>query len=313
MFVFIPRYQKFISGMQNNALAGKIYDTLLSQSTRNKTEVVIIWISILSFLIHLLMILLASYNIEPFDMESDLLSDPISAIYTPFSFILLFEVYLLVYHLPTSTTNYVAKQYEIITLIVFRRLFKDLANLELTTKWFQEKHDLQLTYDVITALLLFLLIYFFHKLNQKGKNNVKSLEELPAKIQQFVKRKRILATLLVPIIVGLASYSFFNWFTETFYFIMGSNLPESITNVNNIFFDQFFVLLILIDVLLLLFSFFHTTQFNTFIRNSGFIISTILIRLSFSAEGLLNNALILVAVLFGVLILLINMQYEKLT
>lgn len=298
--------------MLYNTLANRVYDQLLSENTRNKTEVVIIWVAILSFLIHLLMILLASYNIEPFDLESDLLSDPISAIYTPFSFILLFEVYLLVYHIPTSTTNYVAKQYEIITLIVIRRLFKDLANLELTANWFQDKHDLQLTYDIITALVLFLLIYFFHKINQKDNNTVKSFAELPANIQQFVRRKRILAALLVPTVAGLAVYSFFNWFSETFYFIMGANLPESISNVNNIFFDQFFVILILTDVLLLLFSFFHTTKFNTFIRNSGFIISTILIRLSFNAEGLLNNILIVVAVLFGVLILLINMQYEKL-
>ncbi len=297
--------------MLNSTTLDNIYQTLLSEKTRNQIEIVIIWVAILSFLIHLGMILMAHYDIKPFNIESDLLSHPISAIYTPFSFILLFEVYLLVYHIPTSTTNYVGKQYEIITLVVIRRLFKDLANLELSASWFYDKYNLQLTYDVITALILFLLIFFFHYLNQKDNTHTKSFSELPFKIQQFVRRKRLLATLLVPTIVGLATYSFYNWFSETVRFIMGAHLPQSIANVNNIFFDQFFVVLILTDVLLLLFSFFHTTQFNTFIRNSGFIISTILIRLSFSAEGLLNNVLIIVAVLFGVLILLINMQYEK--
>ncbi len=292
--------------------ANRLYNLLLSENTRNQTEVVIIWISIFSFLIHLFLILLASYDLAPVNTDSELLSDPISAIYTPFTFLLLFEVYLLVYHIPTSTTNYVAKQYEIITLIVIRRLFKDLANIELTANWFNEKYDLQLTYDVVTALVLFLLIYLFHYINKREVNAPQSFTELPANIQQFVRRKRALATSLVPIIIGLAFYSFFNWFSETFHFIMGGGQPEKISNVNNIFFDQFFVLLILTDVLLLLFSFFHTTKFNTFIRNSGFIISTILIRLSFSADGLLNNALIIVAVLFGVLILLINRQYEKL-
>lgn len=91
---------------------------------------------------------------------------------------------------------------------------------------------------------------------------------------------------------------------------MGASLPHSISNVNDIFFHQFFVVLILTDVLLLLFSFFHTTKFHKFIRNSGFIISTILLRLSFSADGLLNNLLIVVAVLFGVLILWIHNRYE---
>ena len=48
------------------------------------------------------------------------------------------------------------------------------------------------------------------------------------------------------------------------------------------------------------------------IRNSGFIISTILIKLSFSIDGVLSTILIVTAVLFGVLILLIHNQYKKL-
>jgi len=79
------------------------------------------------------------------------LADPIAAIYTPFSFILVYEVYLLIYYLPASITQYIAKQYEIITLIVIRRLFKDIANIELTANWFQNQDDLQFTYDIITT------------------------------------------------------------------------------------------------------------------------------------------------------------------
>jgi hypothetical protein len=70
--------------------------------------------------------------------------------------------------------------------------------------------------------------------------------------------------------------------------------------------------LIMTDVLLLLISFLYTDKFNKVIRNSGFVISTILIKLSFSAEGILNTLLIVVAVLFGLLILLVHNQYEKL-
>jgi NADH:ubiquinone oxidoreductase subunit 4 (subunit M) len=46
-------------------------------------------------------------------------------------------------------------------------------------------------------------------------------------------------------------------------------------------------------------------------RNSGFIISTILLRLSFSVEGLLNTLLIITALLFGLLMLIIHNQFEK--
>jgi hypothetical protein len=60
-----------------------------------------------------------------------------------------------------------------------------------------------------------------------------------------------------------------------------------------------------------LLSFFYTDSFHKIIRNSGFIISTILIRMSFGVTGLMNTVLIVTAVLFGLLILLIHNQYEK--
>ena len=85
-----------------------------------------------------------------------MLSNPIVATYTPFSFIIVYEVYMLVYYLPRSITTYISKQYEIITLIIIRRLFKDLGNLEITSNWFDISGDLQFTYDLIASLVLFI-------------------------------------------------------------------------------------------------------------------------------------------------------------
>ena len=85
----------------------------------------------------------------------------------------------------------------------------------------------------------------------------------------------------------------------------------SAVDINYIFFDDFFTVLILVDVLLVLFSFSHTDKFNKVIRNSGFVISTILVKLSFSVTGLQNVALILTAVGFGVLILWIHNLFEQ--
>jgi hypothetical protein len=61
----------------------------------------------------------------------------------------------------------------------------------------------------------------------------------------------------------------------------------------------------------LLFSFFHTDEFHKVIRNSGFIISTILIRISFSVSGIINNVLIVAAILFGLSILFLHNKFEK--
>jgi hypothetical protein len=113
----------------------------------------------------------------------------------------------------------------------------------------------------------------------------------------------------VPILFFVAIYSFINWLISSVE--LNSDSEVSFKNINNIFFEQFFTILIIADVVLLLFSFFHTVDFHKVIRNSGFIISTILIRLSFSVSGLLNTALILTAIIFGLLILIIHNQFEK--
>jgi hypothetical protein len=107
----------------------------------------------------------------------------------------------------------------------------------------------------------------------------------------------------------VAVYSFINWCLASINLVADTHV--SFKNINNIFFDQFFTILIIVDVILLLFSLFHTDQFHKVIRNSGFIISTILIRLSFSVSGLLNTILIVSAIVFGLLILVIHNKFEE--
>ncbi len=280
----------------------------LSEETKSRSERIILKIAIASFALHLAIIFLVDFGIIKVD-SSDLLSNPIVAIYTPFSFILLYEVYLLIYYLPKSFTTYISKQYEIITLIVIRRLFKDLSNLKLTTDWFSNKQDLQFTYDLATSILLFFLIYLFYVQSKIRFAPAKQDENHIGAISSFIKIKNQIATFLVPVFLILAIYSLSNWLLNIF--LPKEDLINSFSNINNIFFEQFFTILIVADVLLLLFSFFITDEFHKVIRNSGFIISTILIRISFSISGGLNNLLIISAITFGLLILVIHNKFER--
>jgi len=291
--------------VKNNRIVQFLFDKLLSDKTRIKTEKVILNIALLSFFIHLAFIYLSKLHIFNFTSNSELLNNPISAIYTPFSFILIYEVYLLIYYLPKSFTTYITKQYQIITLIIIRKLFKDLSSLELTSNWFEIKGDLQFTYDLIASILLFFLIYLFQK---QGKKKIKQQVDLQPIIENFVKKKRLIAVILVPLFFFMALITLIKWFTGI---IISSTEFPVMESINNLFFDQFFTVLILVDVILLLISFFYTDQFHKIIRNSGFIISTILIRMSFVVSGLINTILILVAVLFGLIILSIHNKYEK--
>jgi len=281
---------------------------ILSPGIKERSERLILSVAIVSYIVHLLLIILIDKDL--IRIQSKLLSNPIAAIYTPFSFILLYEVYLLVFFLPQSITTYIGKQYEIITLIVIRRIFKDIANLELQTDWFNNRYDLQFTYDVATSLILFLLIFLFYKSSSRSNlNRIASSKNVSDKISRFINLKKTIAILLLPLLAILAFYAFFNWTIETINDYQNGILIFA--NINNVFFDEFFTVLIMIDVLLLLFTFFYSDEFHKIIRNSGFVISTILIKISFSEDGLLNNVLIIGAVLFGYLILLIHNKYEK--
>lgn len=286
-----------------------VYQKLLSDETQKRSERVILIIAIASFLVHLLVIGLVNFDFIPIDEPSNLLVNPIAAIYTPFSFILVYEVYLLIYYLPKSFTTYITKQYEIILFIIIRRLFKDFSNLTISSDWFTLKYDLQFTYDLITSLILFFLIYLFYTQSKKRFSQNESNEFTVEGTTRYIKIKKIVSACLVPIVILLSIYSLIDWLLVTFNSIEDSS--KSFQNINNVFFEQFFSLLIMVDVVLLLISFFYTDQFHKVIRNSGFIISTILIRLSFSVDGLLNNTLIIAAVIFGLLILIIHNKFEQ--
>ncbi len=287
----------------------KTHQKFLSSKTKESSEQAILWIALASFIIHLLVIGLLHFNIISIIEPSNLLKNPIAAIYTPFSFILVYEVYLLIYYLPKSTTTYISKQYEIIALIIIRRLFKDLSDLSLTSNWFNVKNDLQFTYDLIASVLLFYLIYLFQNQRIKVYRLEDKSSQYTASISKFINAKKRIATALVPILLVIAIYSFLSWSLSVFQITETNKL--SFKNINNIFFEQFFNILIIADVILLIFSFFHTDEFHKVIRNSGFIISTILIRLSFSVTGITNTVLIISAVLFGLLMLVIHNKFEK--
>lgn len=290
-----------------SAITNWIQAKTLSRASRDYIEKGIVSVALLSFFVHLFLIALAHFGYFG-ESPPELLADPIAAIYTPFSFILIYEVYLLIFYLPASITQYIAKQYEIITLIVIRRLFKDIANLELTTDWFQNQDDLQFTYDIVTTLALFGLLYLFYALIARRRPPIG--EEEGVALRQFIRIKEHLSALLVPVFVALALLSFGTWAADAFF--VASEMERPGQNLNSVFFDDFFTVLILTDVLLLIVSFIHTQDFAKVIRNSGFIISTVMLKLSFSATGLLNIALIIGAVLFGVCILFIYNQYERL-
>lgn len=278
-----------------------LFSKIFSEKAIKKFEKYILYLASIGFVIHLIIILLNNYNIIELSIVGpDLFSNPISALYTPFSFILVYEAFLLIYYIPRSFTTAVGKQYQIMSLIVIRKIFKDIPLVDLNANWIENANNQQLIFDLVGVLLIFFLIYLFKV--TKERLPVKPVSE---KLDRFIASKKLVSIVLLPILFSICIVSFVNWYNGVF-------IEESFNeNLNNLFFNEFFTILILADVFILLLSFQYTERYSQLIRNTGFIISTILLRLSFSVSGLTSILLIISGIVFGLLILLIYNAIEK--
>ena len=284
-----------------NRYISKIFNFVFSKSSQSYVEKSIITIAIASFIVHLSLILATSSGVISVALPGELLQNPLAAIYTPFSFILIYEVYLLIFYLPQSFTYYLSKQYEIMTLIVLRRFFKDISILDFNNTKLSVLNNLTIFYDIVAAIIMFLLVYFFRKnLNIKDRKKI----NLGSNLKSFIIQKKFIAISLLPLFLLLALESFQSW-------IMGMGQDTNSTNINHIFFEQFFTFLIFVDISILLLSFYYKNDFHKIIRNSGFIISTVIIRISFGITGLMNLSLLLMAILIGIAVQKIHNLYEN--
>ena len=283
-------------------IGSKIFDGIFSENNRKKIESFTIWSASIGFIFHLSLVLLNNNSIINIGNESLLLTNPISAIYTPFSIILYYEIFLLIFYLPRSFTTSILKQFEIISLIVIRRIFYDIPKLDLVSNnWFENADNLQITYDLICILILFFLIYLFNYV--KTNIDIKKTKN----IDKFIDSKKIISVLLIPVMIVLFTIGLYNWYSIG----ISTNFASSFYYVNEVFYNTFFSILIIADVFILLLSFLYTERYSQIMRNTGFIICTILIRLSFSSTGLTNLLLIISSVLFGLLILKIYSLMNK--
>ena len=279
----------------------KIFSTVFAPRIQKIIEKVILLLAALGFVIHLGLIFLKAQGIIFFSpLYPELFNDPISAIYTPFSLILIYEIYLLLFYLPRSFTSCVSKQFEIISLIVIRKIFKDIPQMDLADNWMSSSHNLELIVDLLGFLILFLLIFLFNMSKQRAP---KQAVENP-RLLNFIASKKIVSVMLFGVLGVMILSTLSQWIYNVFN-------QQSILNLDSLFFNQFFTLLILADVVILLISFRYTEEYSKLIRNTGFIIATILIRLSFSAEGYLTMILILTGVSFAYLILQIFNAMEN--
>ena len=110
-----------------------------------------------------------------------------------------------------------------------------------------------------------------------------------------MESKRLVANFMLIVFLFTAAYSFFTWITSV------QDGGGSVSRV--IFFLDFFTFLILADILILLVSYWFYTDFGNLARNTGFVLSTVIIRVAISSKGVSAMVLFTLSGLLGIAIL----------
>ncbi|MFM1846839.1 MAG: hypothetical protein RL417_313, partial [Pseudomonadota bacterium] len=233
-----------ITDTSARSLAG-VFTRYVNPVTVRSLEVFIIRLAVLFFIGHLVLIFLlnnvpALYHGEPFNY--------LKAIYTPFSFILAYEVFLLVIILPESTTEFIGKQFEIITLITLRSFFHDIADVRMHTPLsLSDPAVMYLGYDLLASLVMFGLTVAFHRLHLRHRDH-----EAKEPLTRFINLKKSVSVCLLVVLAVTSLLNLANWISHA---IPALTNQTPFPDPNAFFYLHFFNVMIYADVLLLIISF----------------------------------------------------------
>ena len=266
-----------------------------------KADVIVRRIAIISaivgFSLHLLFwILIQADWLKIFGESSEMFHSPLSSLYTPFSILLAYEVYQLIRTIPESFSSSVGKQYEIATLLVVRDILKRLSNVESQEGWVIDDDLLFLVIECVAFLVLFYTSLVYHRISKDSKNeNFES-----QKLSSFIYSKEVIASLMLIVFIVITFTSMTGWI---------ESVMDGKGSVNReIFFLDFFTFLILADILILLISYWFYTDFGNLARNTGFVLSTVIIRVAISSPGVSAMFLFGLSGIIGIAIIRISIN-----
>jgi len=269
-----------------------VFDMCMGEEAEDRIRKVAIVSAVVGFFLHIgLWALDSTGRISITGEASELVSSPLSSLYTPFSILLVYEVYQLIRTIPDSFSSSVGKQYEIATLLVVRDILKRLSEVEGTEGW-EISSDLGF---LLVECAAFLALFYTSLTYFRISDNSTKSGDMSGDIAVFVESKRLVANFMLIVFLLTAAYSFFTWIVSV------QDGGGSVSRV--IFFLDFFTFLILADILILLVSYWFYTDFGNLARNTGFVLSTVIIRVAISSEGVSAMVLFTLSGLLGLAIL----------
>jgi hypothetical protein len=235
------------------------------------------------FLLSLGMIELSRLGWLPESMAGVVSTNHFRAIDIAFTLFLVVELIGLVVGLATSVADTAAKQFEVFSLILLRRSFKELVEFEEEPiVWGMEvgREAVQfLVVDATAALLVFITVGVFYKLQEH-----QPITRSEGQQRTFVQQKKLVANVLLLILAGMGIQA-----------VVRPLFGEGTVA----FFNTFYTVLIFSDVLIVLISLRYSATYHVVFRNSGFAAATVMIRLSLSGPRYMGAALGVGAALFN--------------
>jgi len=273
----------------------RAYDRFFSERRKAAVEHGMVYLSIAGFAIHLVVVFFARTLENPATWVTAAGRNYLAALYTPFSFILFYEVLMLVWALPESTTDSIAKQYEIVSLIFVRGVFKAIADVQNISQIDKPEAVLPILTDMSAGLGMFLLVTVF-KAVARRRSRLDVIHEESGALKEYVAQKKAVALALMVVLLAIAAYHVWNLGMEGL----------------RVFYPDLFTVMIFTDVLVLLLSLLVSDRYELVFRNAAFIGSTIMIRASLTANPPYNTPIALFGMFFGILTLVIYNYHSKL-
>lgn len=244
------------------------------------------------FLLSLFAIELGRQDLLPEEIAAFVPQNHFYAVQAAFTVVLLLEVTSLIFILPCSFSYAVGKQFEILALILLRNAFKELTYFPEPISFVgNEMAVLKILSDGFGALLMFgLLAVYYHVQRKYHKNDENDVE-----IVTFVNAKKGIALILLASFVGMGAWNGCQFFCS------------AIKPVE--FFNTFYTLLILTDILVVLVGQCFQPSFYAMFRNSGFALATLIIRLALAAPAFYDVALGIASISFAIILLMISYKF----
>ena len=272
---FLLRVEHYYEKLKN------IWESSRSLSTTSYVlAIAFVVCSILSFMVRSNMINLGVFT--------DNFRNPFFSIEIVFTLLLITELFSLIFTLPRSVARSVGKQFELLSLIFLRDGFKEFSHIGANFEWESLQGPLtNMMVYAFGAITIFSILGLISKLQKRIKlTNTEDDQE------QFIRLKKLLALLL------LVAFAIVGFIDVKTLFQTGDYLQS---------FKTFYTVLIFSDILIVLIALRYTLNYYKIFRYSAFVLSTILLRISLSAEPIYDVIIGVIATLF---ILVLTLAYN---